>query len=256
MHDNDAPAISQPDRLDEPLSRAEKTRYVVRVSGDLERQRALSMLRLAIGRPCWSAMASQRTDWVIVLDLGEKKRRSMRLANPRLSFLQRTFEGEYSFLIECVWRLDGASGVIASCFDENHPGGPMHKGLSQIVGSQLEHADISSAGFDLSLGFEGGYALRCMSTEVDPKRNRNNWSLWTPQGLVTIGPRGRLSVETSREAEKRHRAHKRTLAQEEDDLVSKFLGGEEPDGPGDDESGGDESGGDESGGDESGGDEA
>jgi hypothetical protein len=189
---------------------------------DTRIDRALDLVRHVIGRSCWSAMSSQRTDWVIVLDLGQKHRRTMRLANPRLSFLQRTFEGEYSFLIECAWRLDGPDGVVASCFDENHPGGPMQKGLSALEGRAVEDVSVVNTALDLTITFAHGFVLRCLSTEVDPKRKRNNWSLWSPNGLVTIGPSGRLVIETSAEAEQRHRALKRSLAQEEDDVVSRF----------------------------------
>ena len=46
--------------------------------------------------------------------MGEREPRSARLANPRLSFLQRTYEGSVGFLIECPWRLDGPERPICS----------------------------------------------------------------------------------------------------------------------------------------------
>jgi hypothetical protein len=183
-------------------------------------ERAQSMVRTVIGRTCWSAIASVKTDWVIALDLGEKVRRAMRLANPRLSFLQRTYEGEHSFLIECTWRLDGEREVIASCFDSNQPGGLMHRALADLEGRAVSDVRIESVGCDLLLSFEGGLVLRTLATETDPRRKRGNWSFWSPEGLVTIGPRGALSIESSAEAEQRVRDLKRKLAQEEDDIVS------------------------------------
>lgn len=175
----------------------------------------MAVVQALIGQPCWSAMGSTRTDWVVVLDCGERRRRSMRLSNPRLSFLQRTFEGEYSLLIECVWRIDGPGAVVASCFDSNQPGGLRQRGLAQLEGRVVEDVTIAHVGWDLTVHFTGGYVLRCLSTEVEPDRKRCNWSMWSPGGLVTAGPRGLLQIESSRDAELRHEALKRSLADEE-----------------------------------------
>jgi hypothetical protein len=187
-----------------------------------KQEQALEVVRQVLGKPCWSAIASERTDWVIALDLGEKVRRSMRLANPRLSFLQRTYEGEYSFLIESCWRLDGPEMVICTCYDSNKPGGAMLTGIAELEGRTVEAVDVSSPGCDLTIAFNEGIVLRCLSTESDPKTKRNNWSFWSPSGLVTVGPRGRVNRETQAEAEKRFRALQRSLAQEEDDLEDRF----------------------------------
>ena len=51
---------------------------------------------------------------LLSLQMGEREPRSARLANPRLSFLQRTYEGSVGFLIECPWRLDGPERPICS----------------------------------------------------------------------------------------------------------------------------------------------
>jgi hypothetical protein len=187
-------------------------------------ERVLEALKEVGGQPCWSAMASHRTDYVVVLDCGAKHRRSMRLANPRLSFLQRTYEGEFSFLIECTWRIDGPRGVVASCFDSNEPGGLMLKALAEIEGRTIEEARFENAGCDLTIRFEGGFELRCLSTETDPRRRRNNWSYWSPRGLVTVGPRGMLKLETAAEADRRFQKLKHSLAQEEEGLVSSIRG--------------------------------
>ncbi|MCK6544906.1 hypothetical protein L6R52_03500 [Myxococcota bacterium] len=169
-----------------------------------------------IGKACWSVMASERTDYVIVLDLGEKIRRSLRLANPRLSFLQRTYEGEYSFLVECTWRLDGPRGVAVSCWDPNGLGGTMMGGLSELEGRTVTDVAVDHAGFDLTLHFDEGWTLRCLSTETDLKHKRGNWSFWAPDGLVSIGPRGKVETASHAEAHGRLLALKRKLAEDED----------------------------------------
>jgi hypothetical protein len=185
-------------------------------------ERALEVLKSVIGELCWSAIASVKTDYVIALDLGEKRRRAMRLANPRLSFLQRTYEGEFSLLVECTWRLDGPRGVVASCFDSNQPGGMMHRALVDLESRMVEDIRVENAGRDLTVIFGDGYVLRTLCTETDPKRKRSNWSFWSPSGSVTVGPRGALAIESSAEAVRRLEEFKRTLANEEEDVVSKF----------------------------------
>lgn len=191
-------------------------------------ERVLDVLKDVRGQLCWSAIASHRTDYVVVLDCGAKQRRSMRLANPRLSFLQRTYEGEFSFLIECTWRIDGPAGVVASCFDSNDPGGLMLRALAELEGRTIEDARIEHMGCDLNLDLEGGYQLRCLSTETDPRGKRNNWSFWSPRGLVTVGPRGVLKIESPAEAERRFQKLKRSLAQEEEGVIPSIRGRRRP----------------------------
>lgn len=184
------------------------------------RDRILELLRGVVGRECWSVMASERTDYVIVLDLGEQRRRSLRLANPRLSFLQRTYEGEYSLLVECSWRLDGPRGVVVSCYDSAALEGSMRGGLSELEGRRVTGIDVANAAYDLTVELEDGYVLRCLSTEVDPKHRRGNWSFWSPDGLVTIGPRGKVEEESHSDAQGRLLALKRRLAEDEDGPVA------------------------------------
>lgn len=176
----------------------------------------LELLAQVKDKTCWSVLASERTDYVIVLEAGEKLRRSMRLANPRLSFLQRTFEGEYSFLIECAWRLDGPRGVVVSCYDPNGLGGTMLGGLAELEGRVIEDVAARHAGRDLELTFAGDYVLRCLSTETDVRRKRNNWALWSPAGLVTCGPRGLVRREARADAERRVVELKRRLHGEDE----------------------------------------
>lgn len=187
------------------------------MTAGLEQVRAL--VQGVIGKECWSIMASERTDFVIVLELGEKVRRELRLANPRLSFLQRTHEGEYSFLVECTWRLDGPGGVAVSCWDPNGLGGTMMGGLSELEGRRVTGVAVDHAGLDLTLTFEEGWVLRCLSTETDLKHKRGNWSFWAPEGLVSVGPRGRVDTASQAEATGRLLALKRKLAEDEGGLL-------------------------------------
>src|SRR5688572_33495201 len=74
-----------------------------------------------IGCRCFSAISGSGVEFAFALHLGEKQRRHLRLANQRLSFLQRTYEGSHTLVVECTWRIDGPDGVIASCFGRAKP---------------------------------------------------------------------------------------------------------------------------------------
>lgn len=157
------------------------------------RAQIIDHLSKMVGVPVWSAIAGPRGDYVLSLELGGKIRRSMRLANPKLSFLQRTYEGEYGLLVECPWRLDGPHGVVTSCLGligRKDP--PLSDELGEIEDSVIEAIDVIPPAWDLTVHLSGGYVLRCLSAEVDVARIRNNWSFWSPEGPLTIGPRGRV----------------------------------------------------------------
>lgn len=153
------------------------------------------------GKRCFSAISGDGVEFAFILHLGERQRRSLRLANPRLSFLQRTFEGSHTLLVECTWRVDGPEGVVASCLDEAKPAGPRDAALEELTDRIVERVDVAAPGLDLTVRFEGGYSLLCFCTEVDERHDRSNWTYAWPGGLATVGPRSRLLLETTAERE-------------------------------------------------------
>lgn len=154
-----------------------------------------------VAKRCFSAISGAGVEFAFILHLGDRQRRSLRLANPRLSFLQRTFEGSHTLLVECTWRVDGPEGVIASCLDEAKPAGPRDAALEELADRVVERVEVAAPGLDLTVRFEGGYTLLCFCTEVDEKQKRSNWTYAWPGGLATVGPRSRLLLETVAERE-------------------------------------------------------
>lgn len=174
----------------------------------------------AIGKPCWGVLVSKQGDTVVV-DLGEKLRRAIRLSNPHLSFIQRTYEGEVSFLIECPWRLEGPEGVITTSIEDERDSETRPRKLTNIEGRILGRVAIENRGMDLVLAFDGGYELRVFSAVTD--KRKSNWTFTSPEYRVTIGPHGRAEIESRRVLEKRFTALKRAIQGEPDDPVAKFL---------------------------------
>ena len=179
-----------------------------------DRARIEEFLESALNETVWAAITGSRGDYVLSLQLGARERRSARLANPRLNFLQRTYEGSIGFLIECPWRLDGPQGVLLSYVSA------LELENSEAVGDVPEFVDLTLESFtlegspwDLDLYFSGGHRLRCFCAEIatgddntwraqalssrETRRKfrrivRNNWSFWSPVGSLVVGPSGRV----------------------------------------------------------------
>ena len=120
------------------------------------------------GQLCWSAAVGLSDSWLCVLDIGERQRRGLRLANSALSFLQRTYEGSYSLVIEGPWRIDSEVEVLGSCFEAREPDDRLQQALDNLVGQKIVSAKAESPAHDLELTFEDGLILRVFSLEPAP----------------------------------------------------------------------------------------
>ncbi len=160
-----------------------------------------------VGKKCWSAAAGLNGDYPFVIDFGEKVRRRLRLANPGLNFLQRTYEGEFSLTVVCPWRLDGPKEVIVSCYSGREPRDLVSEALRYLEGQEVVEVRCEAPGYDLHIYFDQGLVLRCFPLETfpqpplvprgerpppPPRAPRNNWALATPDGEVVIGPKSDL----------------------------------------------------------------
>lgn len=168
----------------------------------------LTLLDELVGQSCWSAAAGLDREWLVVLDLGERVRRSLRLANPTLNFQQRTYEGSHAVVVEGTWRVDGPEQVIVSCLDTRQPTDRLQAGLQELEGRTVIGVDAAGPAHDLTLRFEGDFALRVFVLEPlpqpdvsvpegqrpppPPKPPRSCWTVFTPSGSVRVGPHGRL----------------------------------------------------------------
>jgi hypothetical protein len=183
-----------------------------RSTDPVSRERVLARLASASGQTLWSAVAA-RGDSALAIDLGEKIRRAVRLSNPSLSFVHRTFEGSHRLLVECPWRLDGPRGVVASSSSLLGKDAPPALELADIEGERVLEAEVRGLGLDLRLVLSGGFELLCLSTEVG--RRRSNWSFWCPEGSLVVGAGGELRLESRAQAEAEFRRLKRVIRDEE-----------------------------------------
>ncbi len=171
------------------------------------------------GAECFSTLVGTEEDYALVLDIGDRKRRSLRLSNPRLSFLQRTYEGASGLLVECPWRIDTPDGVAASCFDDRAPGGRGATAVEDLASRTVLSAVAEAPGYDLVVRFSEDWVLRIFALEttwMPPKapiraersmardgdregpslrKPPRNWSVWTPGGTLAVSAHGRLEAE-------------------------------------------------------------
>lgn len=172
------------------------------------------------GAECFSTLVGSGEDYALVLDIGDRKRRSLRLSNPRLSFLQRTYEGASGLLVECPWRIDTPDGVAASCFDDRSPGGRGATAVQDLASKTVISAVTEAPGYDLVLRFSEDWVLRIFALETAwmphkaplrsersmardedspgsvTRKSPRNWSVWTPGGSLGVGAHGHLEGPT------------------------------------------------------------
>lgn len=190
--------------------------------------RVRELLSDAVGKPIWSAVTGPRGNYVLSLEIGEQQRRSMRLANPRLSFLKRTFEGSHSFVIECPWRVDAADRVLVSSFEAFvHDAPPTHE-VAALQERVIEAVDVVLPAWDLVLKLSGDAVLRAFAVEVSRRPERNNWAYWSPGGPVVVGPSGQVLEQTRSQAQEGFRRKMKLLEGEE---LAELEKEEEPDEP-------------------------
>ena len=174
------------------------------------------------GLPIWSAVVGPAGQYVLSLEIGAQARRLVRLANPRLSFVKRTFEGAVSLLVECPWRLENDSGIVASAYEalENEAVVGEHPGFANEV---IERAHLDQRTGDLSLILSEGLVFRAIVLETRSKPpERPIWTLTTAARVLTAGPGGRLLVRSRAEAEGAFKRMIRALEGGEDDLVARL----------------------------------
>lgn len=178
-----------------------------------------AFLQSLVGLPVWTSFVDPADPEGLVLELGERHRRAARLANPKLSFEQRTFEGEWSLQLGCPWRLLGDRVVASS------------RALTDALGALNEQpvtqAEISVYG-DLSLVL-GGLTLEALVLDLPQvvergarlatRGPRDLWVLSGIEGTLRVTDGGRFEVEPAAEAKRKLRLLQQRLSGDEQPVV-------------------------------------
>ncbi|MFO0722882.1 MAG: hypothetical protein U1E65_03795 [Myxococcota bacterium] len=169
----------------------------------------------AVGLPVWSASAGPGPSYALSLELGEQVRRPVRLSNPSLSFVKRTFEGSHSLIVECPWRLLEGDRLLWSAFAAFDPKSGFGGELAALQGHLLEGIEVVGPMCDLELRFSGDLTLSAFALETRQKPPRINWSFASPLGAVSVGPGPRLQLTPK--AQQKAEARRRLVALSGDD---------------------------------------
>jgi hypothetical protein len=153
-------------------------------------------LNRLIGKQCVGFTAGEAAGSVVDLEFGLRRPRKVPLNNPILTEEQRSGEPEYSFLIECVWRLDSPSSVVCGAWDENCIGGRMLVGLEGIAGQAVISAQLATPGLDLELVFSNRWSLKVFCDQVNEADQSDNYNFYCPDRIFTVGTKSQLSEES------------------------------------------------------------
>lgn len=157
------------------------------MSGSLET--ALSKMA---GLDCWGVVAGAGTGSMITFDFGRHIRIDPPLRNQRISSELRNFHGEYSIFVEgCAWRLEKAEVIVCGSRDDEELIGIELE--NSLVGAKLMSAKLCNRALDLNLSFHTGYLLRLFCDQTSAPEGLNNYSVRSPLGWITVGPKSELT---------------------------------------------------------------
>jgi len=147
-----------------------------------------------VGEECWGVVCGEGSGSILGLYIGVRTLKPKPEKNPHLSELVRLYDGAYSMLIWCPWRIDAESEVIAGSYMSNANDGPMVKGSQTICGQRITAVSCSTPAFDLRLDFENKHALVIHCTSI-ARDYEDCYSLGTPLGHYSVDLDGVLSFE-------------------------------------------------------------
>jgi hypothetical protein len=146
----------------------------------------------------WSVGAGPSTGSHVSFEIGPKRPRRVPLTNPAISEQERLYEGTYSMLISCAWRLDGRSGVMSSWRSDDFSGGMM-SAVASLIGTCVENVRLDLPGLDFRLHLTGGMTFSVFADEVEGADARDNYYISTEDTIYVVAPNSVLRAEPRRD---------------------------------------------------------
>ena len=145
------------------------------------------------GIKCWYVSCGGAAGSTFQLAFGEKVARSVPLKNPAHDETYRRYQGEFSLLVWCSWRLDSLEAPVTSSDDNEKL---VAAGLSQLVGATIESIDVVAPAWDLNVEFSNALVLHVFCDHVpgDPSFD-GNWDLFIRDVTVAVGPGARVRID-------------------------------------------------------------
>ena len=158
------------------------------------RDALLRDLSALIGEDCWGVVCGEGSGSILGLSIGVRTLKRKPAKNPHLSELVRLYDGAYSMLLWCPWRIDSNSKVVAGSHMSNANDGRMLNGSQSICGQRITGVTCSTPAFDLRLDFENRHSLVIHCGAI-AKDYEDCYSFGTPLGHYGIDLDGELSFE-------------------------------------------------------------
>ena len=146
-----------------------------------------------VGEECWGLIAS--AGGRLLLKFGEKIPKHKPGRNLAVTEDERIFEGAFSLFVECAWRLDTPTLVLCVWSDPVTRERPLPEGIECLRGLRLLKAELSMPAHDLELWFEGDRRLKVFCDQSSGGGARDNYTVFSAQGAVSVGRGGVLSYE-------------------------------------------------------------
>jgi hypothetical protein len=158
------------------------------------RDALLRDLSALVGEECWGVVCGEGSGSVLGLRIGVRTLKPKPINNPHLSELVQLYDGAYSMLLWCPWRIDSDSKVVAGSHMSNANDGPMVNGSQSICGQRITAVTCFTPAFDLRLDFENKHSLVIHCSAIG-KDYEDCYSFGTPVGHYGIDLDGELSFE-------------------------------------------------------------
>jgi hypothetical protein len=142
-------------------------------------------------KTCWYTLAGEGSGSIFQLYLGAKIPRQVPKRNEMLRDEARWNDAEYSLMVWCAWRLDGANEPMTSWLEPNDNSGPMVLGLAQLEGESVVDVRLCPPAWDLEIEFSGQKTLRVFCDAIKGNERTENWSVLGPDGFcLAVGESG------------------------------------------------------------------
>jgi len=130
----------------------------------------------------------------LILDVGGLVKRDVPLISPFVSDEIRDYEGEFSLMITCAWRLMLGGRIVCGSLSRNEADGEIAGVTTQLIGSRVIRVHVDPNYLDFTLDVEGG-RLAVFCDELDSHGTRSNYSIRHDGPRFVVGPRSLVRRE-------------------------------------------------------------
>lgn len=104
------------------------------------------------------------------------------------------YEGDFSMMIYCSWRLESKDTVLTSWNEDNYDDGPMVMNLKKLLNVKIKSYDLYSF-FDLKIHFENEYVLSVFCDLSLRQEFDCNWFLRNKKVIYSISNKYQCTEE-------------------------------------------------------------